>query len=154
MGTFEVRRASSADYGDVCKLALALFSELFPGSYAHDRLEPVVKRVLAQCEDVFIFIAHHDGRPVGLISLNQCTAIYALGTFGEIAELYVDPSVRSSGLGKKLIETAVDFAHSRRWTMLEVGAPSVPMWQRTVDFYLQNGFEEVGPRLYRSFVEV
>ncbi len=38
--------------------------------------------------------------------------------------------------------------------MLEVGAPSVPKWQRTVDFYLRNGFEEVGPRLYRSFVEV
>ena len=135
-------------------MALALYSELFPGSYAHGRLKPVVEQVLAQSQDVFFFIASHNGEPVGLMSLNQCTAIYALGTFGEISELYVDPSVRSSGLGRKLIETAVEFAHSRGWTMLEVGAPSVPMWQRTVDFYLRNGFEEVGPRLYRSFVEV
>lgn len=154
MGTFEIRRASSADCDDVCNLALALFSELFPGSYAHDRLRPVVEKVLTQSQDVFVFIAGHDGEPVGLIALNQCTAIYALGTFGEITELYVDPSVPSSGLGKKLVETAVEFAHSRGWTMLEVGASSIPKWQRTVDFYLQNGFEEVGPRLYRSFVEV
>jgi GNAT superfamily N-acetyltransferase len=154
MKEFEIRRATSADCDGVCRLALALFSELFPGSYAHDRLRPVVERVLAESQDVFFFIASLNAEPVGLISLNQCTAIYALGTFGEITELYVDPRFRASGLGRKLIETAVEFALSRGWTMLEVGAPSVPKWQRTVDFYLQNGFEEVGPRLYRSFVEV
>jgi GNAT superfamily N-acetyltransferase len=154
MEAYEIRRATSADSEDVCRLALALFSELFPGSYAYDRLRPAVEQVLAKSKDVFVFIASHNGEPVGLIALNHCTAIYALGTFGEITELYVDPSVRSSGLGRKLIATAVEFAHSRGWTMLEVGAPSVPKWQRTVDFYLRNGFEEVGPRLYRSFVEV
>ncbi|MFP6745114.1 MAG: hypothetical protein VCB77_08015, partial [Alphaproteobacteria bacterium] len=31
------------------------------------------------------------------------------------------------------------------WLELEVGAPDVPRWQRTVDFYLGYGFKEVGP---------
>lgn len=154
MQAYEIRQATPADCDDVCKLAFALFSELFPGTYAYDRLRPVVENVIAQHKDVFSFIARCDDQAVGLIVLNQCTAIYALGTFGEITELFVDPRLRASGLGRKLIEKAVAFAHSKGWTMLEVGAPSVPKWQRTVDFYLRNGFEEVGPRLYRSFVEV
>jgi hypothetical protein len=37
--------------------------------------------------------------------------------------------------------------------MLEVGAPDVPRWQRTVDFYKRNGFKEVGPRLYLPLSE-
>jgi GNAT superfamily N-acetyltransferase len=154
MDTFKIRPATAADSDDVCTLVFALFSELFPGMYALDRLRPVVERVMTRNADVFAFIACRNDEPVGLMVLNQCTAIYALGIFGEITELYIDPRVRSSGLGGKLIETAVELARSRGWTMLEVGAPGVPAWQRTVDFYLRNGFEEVGPRLYRSFVEV
>jgi GNAT superfamily N-acetyltransferase len=154
MDPWVIRPATSADCDDVCKLAFALFSELFPGTYALDRLRPAVEKIIEQNKDVFAFVATHDDRAVGLIVLNQCTAIYALGTFGEITELFVDPRARASGLGSKLIEKAVEFAQSRGWTMLEVGAPSVPTWQRTVDFYVRNGFEEVGPRLYRSFIEV
>ena len=46
-----------------------------------------------------------------------------------------------------LIEAAVVLGRERGWPNIEVGAPSVPAWQRTVDFYLRSGFEEVGPRL-------
>ena len=31
--------------------------------------------------------------------------------------------------------------------MIEVGAPDLPRWQRTVDFYKRYGFTEIGPRL-------
>ena len=87
------------------------------------------------------------GDAVGLMTLNRRTALYAGGAFGEIVELYVAPEMRSSGLGKRLIETAVSFAHSQKWPFLEVGAPSLPRWQRTVDFYLRQGFRKIGPRL-------
>jgi len=154
METYEIRPETAADSDDVCNLALALLSELFPDTYTVEQLRPVTERILQESEDVFPFIAICDGQPVGLIVLNQCTAIYALGDFGEISELFVDPTLRSSGLGAKLIEKAVEFAQSKSWTMLEVGAPDVPRWQRTVDFYLRSGFWEIGPRLYRSFVDV
>ncbi len=39
MQAYEIRQATSADCDDVCKLAFALFSELFPGSYAYDRFD-------------------------------------------------------------------------------------------------------------------
>ena len=152
--TCVIRPATPADGAAVCELALALFSDLYPGLYSADRLQPVIARILRGSATVFPFLAVVEGRPVGLIVLNQCTAIYALGDFGEISELFVTPDMRSSGLGAKLIEEAVAFARSKGWTMLEVGAPDVPRWQRTVDFYRRNGFAEVGPRLYRSFVDV
>ena len=57
------------------------------------------------------------------------------------------PDGRSKNVGARLIETAAAFGRKREWPIIEVGAPSVPAWQRTVDFYLKHGFEEIGPRL-------
>ena len=42
------------------------------------------------------------------------------------------------------------FSISKGWQFLEVGAPGLPRWQRTVDFYLGNGFSVIGPRLERN----
>ena len=61
--------------------------------------------------------------------------------------MYVVPDYRSKSVGALLIETAISFGRERGWPDIEVGAPSPPRWQRTVDFYLRHGFEEVGPRL-------
>jgi GNAT superfamily N-acetyltransferase len=64
-----------------------------------------------------------------------------------LSELYVVPQFRSEGAGQELIREAVRFGHERNWGRLEVGAPDVPRWNRTVSFYRKNGFTEVGPRL-------
>jgi GNAT superfamily N-acetyltransferase len=53
-------------------------------------------------------------------------------------------------LGGALLKAAVAFGHERGWHHLEVGAPTVPRFQRTVTFYPKNGFTEVGPRLRYS----
>ena len=95
-----------------------------------------------------IAVADND-KPVGLLTLSLCAAIYAGGSFGEIAELYVDPDYRSQRIAAELVAAAVAFAKERNWPRIEVGAPDLPRWQRTVDFYLKEGFVEVGPRLKR-----
>lgn len=86
-------------------------------------------------------------KAIAMVSLNECRALYARGDFGEIAELYIDPNFRSAGLGTQLIERVADFGRERGWPFLEVGAPDVPRWQRSVDFYKRCGFSEIGPRL-------
>jgi GNAT superfamily N-acetyltransferase len=85
-----------------------------------------------------------------LLALNECAAIYAGGFFGEIADVYVLPPLRSAGIGGLLINAAVKFGRNRGWPFLEVGAPGLPRWQRTVDFYNRLGFKEIGPRLELS----
>jgi GNAT superfamily N-acetyltransferase len=154
MTAVQIRRATEADSQHVSDMAWALLSELFPGLYNAEQLQASVDHILNQSPDVSVFLAERAGKPVGLITLNRCTAIYALGEFGEISELYVDANSRSLGVGNMLINTAVEFAISEGWTMLEVGAPDVPKWQRTVNFYIKNGFAEVGPRLYLSLAEI
>ena len=100
------------------------------------------------CDDsVTACLARDADRAVGVMVLNDCSAICAGGRFGEICELYVGPDDRSAGLGRHLIEAAVDYARKAGWTRLEVGAPEQPRWQRTTDFYRANGFTLVGPRL-------
>lgn len=53
-----------------------------------------------------------DGTPVGVLTLNECAAIYAGGKFGEISELYVSPNYRSLGIGVRLVDEAVAFGRN------------------------------------------
>ncbi|WP_193369415.1 GNAT family N-acetyltransferase [Pelagibius marinus] len=92
-------------------------------------------------------IAFKDQEPVGVLCLNECAAIYARGRFGEITELYVTPEYRSQGIALRLIEAAKKVGEARGWSRLEVGAPDQPAWERTLSFYLKEGFAEIGPRL-------
>ncbi len=144
-----VRQASSKEFERVGHLVYELLTELYPDT-AHKRsvFVDTARTLLTGSGGVWSFLATTpDDRDVGVVTLNECAAIYAGGRFGEISEFYVVPGFRSKGVGALLVEAAVAFGRERGWPDIEVGAPSVPTWQRTVDFYLRHGFEEVGPRL-------
>ena len=144
-----VRQAGPEEFERVGRLIYELLAELYPElGYERGDCVDSARTLLAGSNGVWSFLATtRDDRDVGVVMLNECSAIYAGGQFGEISELYVAPDCRSIGVGARLIAAAAEFGRKRGWPDLEVGAPSVPVWQRTVDFYLRNGFEEVGPRL-------
>lgn len=135
----------------VAKLVACLLRELAPDQFPSDgdeKIERVANALLNGRNNVWAFLAESDsGEPVGVLTLNQCAAIYAGGPFGEISELYVTPACRSAQIGEKLLEAARSFARNRQWTRLEVGATPMPTWARTAAFYKAKGFREVGPRL-------
>lgn len=142
-----IERAGAEEAGAVAGLIHALLDELSGGKApAPEALAEAAGRVFADGR-VVPFLARSGGEPVGVMMLNECVAIYAGGVFGEISELYIRPDLRSHGVAARLIETALAEARARGWGRLEVGAPAQPKWARTRDFYLRNGFEEVGPRL-------
>jgi GNAT superfamily N-acetyltransferase len=145
--------AVPAEYEQVGIFSWALLVELFPEQKAKfDRLSFVRSAVsLLSAENrVWALVAKDNGRVVGILTLNECAAIYAGGVFGEISELYVLPEYRNAAIGGKLLKAADGFARSRNWPFLEVGTPGQPRWQRTLDFYLANGFSLIGPRLERN----
>jgi GNAT superfamily N-acetyltransferase len=84
---------------------------------------------------------------VGILTLGESCAVYAGGKFGVIHEFYISPERRSQGIGKLLLEKAKQKGLDLNWNRLEVGAPPFPVWARTKDFYLREGFQEIGPRL-------
>lgn len=146
-----VRAASVADADLVGELAFRLVAEIAPEAADKidlDAYRATSAKLLNGHGGFWAMIADDaDGGPVGLITLNECASIYAGGKFGEIAELFVEPGHRSAGVAAELVDAAIAFARERGWTRLEVGAPDLPRWQRTVSFYLKQGFLEVGPRL-------
>ena len=144
-----VRQAGSKECGRVGHLVYELLKELNPGEdHQRSAFVDAASTLLTGNQGVWSFLATLPaGRDVGVVTLNECAAINWGGRFGEICELYVVPDFRSKGVGALLIEAAVSFGRERGWLGIEVGAPSPPTWQRTIDFYRRHGFEEVGPRL-------
>ncbi len=146
----KVVAASPADAEVVGELVYSLLLELF-AEHSHlfplEKMQKAAAELLPSGSGVWSFLAMNGNDVVGMINLNECSAIYAGGKFGEITELYVKPEFRSGKIGELLISRAREFARGRAWEVLEVGAPDVPRCQRTLDFYLENGFSEVGPRL-------
>ena len=151
----EIRRALPADVEVVGALIHALLAELaYEGAPALERarIDALTREVLAAEGRVWVLLAiDAAGEAAGVVVLNECLAIYAEGHFGEITELYVVPAQRSAGTGARLIEAAAALGRERGWARLEVGAPELPKWQRSVDFYTGCGFVEVGPRLKLVF---
>lgn len=150
---YVIRMAAAAEADIVGGMVYDLESELFPelrDTLDRAGLIRTARKLLQAGSGVWAFIAGiKSGEPVGLLTLNECAAIYAGGLFGEVSELYVKPAHRSAGVGSQLMAQAVTFARARGWPVLEVGAPDVPRWRKTVDFYVREGFKEIGPRLER-----
>ena len=149
---FEIRivKAKPSDSKIVGGLVYDLLIEFFADQshlFPLEKMEKAAADLLIPDSGVWSFLAINGNEVIGMINLNECSAIYAGGKFGEITELYIKPAFRSKNVGEKLILRAKEFAKERSWEILEVGAPDVPRCQRTVNFYLKNGFSEIGPRL-------
>lgn len=150
VNSFTIRQASADDAHSVGLLVNALLCELAPESHSSNEMPKHIKvaRSLLSAGHMYAFLAVNcSNTSVGICTLHQSAAVYANGVFGEISELYIIPEYRSDGLGADMIKTAKNFGRKQGWAILEVGAPNVPRWQRTVNFYLAQGFSEVGPRL-------
>jgi GNAT superfamily N-acetyltransferase len=99
-------------------------------------------------EAVHFFIAGDSGGPqVGITTVVEAFAIYANGNYGIINEMYVVPSRRSSGVGRRLIQAVKEFGIEREWTRIDVTAPESDRWVRTRAFYEREGFRFAGPKL-------
>ena len=146
----QIKMASPDDSEIVGELVYSLLMEFFAEQnhlFPIEKMKKAAAELLLPESGFWSFLAIDGDEVVGMINLNECSAIYAGGKFGEITELYIKPEFRSKKIGEKLISRAKDFAKEKKWGILEVGAPDVPRCQRTVNFYLNNGFSEIGPRL-------
>jgi GNAT superfamily N-acetyltransferase len=148
-----IRQAQIRDADAIGSMISKLLCELYPelsAQYQPAATVATARQLLDDTAYLALLAVAPDETIGGVVGLNECKAIYAHGAFGEIAELYVEPDFRSEGVGSQLVDAAVALGKSRGWSLIEVGAPDIPRWQRTVDFYLRQGFTTVGPRLYRD----
>ena len=147
-----IRSAGPEDADLVCDFVYRLICEL-NSAKVDANLADYEKAFLEliSSENNKIFIATDKEKAVGIITVVQSIAVYVPGSFGVINELYVLPEYRSCGVGRQLVSEVIEFGKQKRWGRIEVGAPNRAAWQRTVDFYLREGFVEIGPRLKKYF---
>ena len=114
-----------------------------------DLYRRVTSKILVK-DEFAAFLAYSNTNtidPIGVITIVESLAIYNLGNYGTITELFVKENYRSHGLGSLLINTAKQYCLNRGWAKLEVGAPLESEWPQTMQFYKANEFKEKGPKL-------
>src|SRR4030042_2994041 len=123
-----IRKATASDAKVSVKLIKALLDELngMPIKWDTDKAESLCKKMISQ-EDYVVFHSVNDqDKAVGLITIAESESLYAGGKIGIIQELYIVPEMRSQGLGKALVQKAVEHANNKKWKRLEVGPPASP----------------------------
>lgn len=147
---FSIAKATAEDAAVVATMVNKLLKEMEPekaSEFDQMPLESIASELLSN-DMIFAFIAYQDQtNPIGVVTMHRCAALYAGGVFGEIAELYVEREHRNGTIGKGLLNASAMFGREQKWTRLEVGAPDAKRWQKTIQFYLGCGFDEIGPRL-------
>ena len=89
----------------------------------------------------------HNKQTVAFFTLGESFSIFAHGRYGIINELWVDKSFRSKGVGKQVNQEITKIGLAKGWKRIDVSAPSDEKWQRTFDFYTNNGFVFTGRKL-------
>ena len=87
------------------------------------------------------------GRTAAFFTLGESFAFFAHGTYGILNELWVNPELRSQGVGEQVIEFCARFAQARGWGRIDVSAPPNAEWDRTFAFYQKRGFAFTGRKL-------
>jgi GNAT superfamily N-acetyltransferase len=149
-----IRRAIASDGPEITRLVGELLQEIMAaiGSRAFNfDVDETALRLLdfIQREKYFVFVARDvAAEALGFVTIYESHALYAEGSFGTIAELYVRPFCRSRQIGARLLDEAKAFGRARGWKRLEVTTPPLPHFDRTLSFYEREGFAVTGgPKL-------
>ncbi len=150
MITINIRFAQAHEAETIARLVVAMERELCPTKNIDESafIKGAQSLLKSDTSQFWAMVAETENQEVvGVLTLNECAAIHSAGQFGEIMEIYILPSLRSEGIGRQLILAAKQFASEKGWSYLETGTPEQPKWQQTHDFYIREGFREMGARL-------
>jgi ribosomal protein S18 acetylase RimI-like enzyme len=105
-------------------------------------------RVLLKNADSHILVAEADGNVIGVVNLDIRRTILHPGLSGLIDEIVVAEGYRGKGVGKKLIDAAVEKCKLSGCCEIEVSTELTNTKARS--FYKSCGFEEMGVFLERD----
>lgn len=143
--TYKIVRGTKDNFEEIHKLTLGFTAfnveqSKDPKEFYYDGWEEGFKEEINDSladPDSYFFIAYVNESAGGYILCRYCQSCYKF----EIDELYVDPEFRQHGLGKRLLDSAIELGK-------KYDAPitlEVFDWNKTAEsFYLKNGFKPDG----------
>lgn len=140
-----IRLATIHDRDAAIDLVRALLVELGGTPAPAAEMAPAFERLVDDGSAGFIVLAEDGGRCVSVCTVSYVDALRTVGRYSIIQEMYVDPSVRSSGVGMDVLKFALEHATSRGCAIVELGTPF--HGDRQIQFYQRAGFTNVGARL-------
>ncbi|MCS7277532.1 MAG: GNAT family N-acetyltransferase [Aquificaceae bacterium] len=137
----KVRRAEESDIKELVEVYLRGYSGLEEYSYTHPDDVQAYLNWLFRRDVAGIWVAEENGRIVGFVASDGNWFSKREGkVVGAIHELIVLPEYRNRGIGKVLVEKALEYFRSRGLDIAElwVGDENT----RAIEFYKKLGFEE------------
>ncbi|HET6998281.1 MAG TPA: GNAT family N-acetyltransferase [Solirubrobacterales bacterium] len=149
--TTTTRPATDTDAGAVAVAVEALLLELGGKRPPREELEDEIRAALADPGIGVTIVAEGDGEIVGVLSASWQRALHVPGRYATIQDLWVDPDWRSRKVGAALVDELADLCRAEGVARIEVGLPreSFDAIRATEAFYVNNGFEHLGPRMRR-----
>ena len=141
----DVRLATARDRDAAIDLVRRLLTELGGTPAPAEAMAPVFDGFVDDGNAGFVVLGEDEGQFVAVCTVSFVEALRSVGRYAIIQEMYVDPSVRSSGVGMEVLRFALDHAIARGCAMVELGTPY--HGERQIQFYQRAGFTEVGARL-------
>lgn len=140
-----VRLATPSDRDEVLRLVNGLLVELGGSPRPADAVEPVIDELAGGGTAGFIVIAEVDGAARAVCTASFVQALRTVGRYAIFQEMYVEPDWRSSGIGKAVIDFALEHAVACGCQVVELGTPC--NGDRQIEFYERAGFVNIGARL-------
>jgi ribosomal protein S18 acetylase RimI-like enzyme len=113
-----VRRASPGDAPEVARLLHDFQREFDEPSPGVETLTERYRELIRKREMTVLLVG---GRPDGFAQLRFRPTVYSAGLYSYLEELYVVPSLRGQGLGRALLEAAMDTARAEGAEHMELG---------------------------------
>jgi len=115
-----VRLAEPGDEAQVARL-LGEFRDWWGKSTPTDgEFEASVERILAEGDGEYLLAFDRGGEPVGVCQLRYRWSIWTSAPDCWLEDLYVRPAGRRSGLGRRLVDAAVERARARGCRRVEL----------------------------------
>lgn len=142
MNNILIRKAIESDVPAVSELAIELIDSVKNGEgIAKDVLSDNGRNMLTNANS-YILVAETEGKVIGFIGFMTRRTIIHFGLCGLIDELVVSKRYRRKGLGKKLLNAAVEECRKLRCCEVELTTEFSNVNAR--EFYKHSGFEETG----------
>ena len=140
-----VRLAAASDEAEAVKLVGGLLVELGGAPLPPEEVSPVFHDLIADGDAGFIVVGEAEGRLCAVCTVSFLQTLRTRGRYAIIQEMFVDPDVRSTGIGMDVLRFALDHAVASGCSLVELGTPAQGV--RQIQFYKRAGFTEVGARL-------